>query len=235
MTPYDTLLHSASGEIIHSSDMIALQFKTTVWQVHTLLIPICCSNLATLIPYTIWYLLQSYSTLPFLEIYPPLWGVHTFHQSAEIWFYLLYTIISKNPPFLSDSIRSIDQLFRLHQTFPCYQTLQYYYRKYPIPCANPYIPLISCNLILYIIHYHFENLPLFSDSIQSINQLFHLHQTCSHDQTLHYFFQKYPSPLCKSIHSIDQLQSDSIDLTPSFRNISPCWVIPYNLFISCFI
>ena len=26
----------------------------------------------------------------------------------------------------------------------------------PLHCANPYIPLISCNLILLIIHYHFK-------------------------------------------------------------------------------
>ena len=85
--------------------------------------------------------------------------IHTFHQSAAIWFYTFDTIISKNLPLLSDSIQSIDQLFHLNQTRPCYQTLYYYYRKYPTPCANPYIPLISCNLILLIIRYHFEKYP----------------------------------------------------------------------------
>ena len=120
--------------------------------------------------------------------------IHTFHLSAAIWFYWFYTIISKNIPLLSDSIQSIDQLFHLHHNCPFYQTIHYYYLKYTTPCANPYIPLISCNLILYIIHYHFENLLLLSDSIQSINQMFHLHQTCPHDQTLHYFFKNTPAP-----------------------------------------
>ena len=100
--------------------------------------------------------------------------IHTFHWSAAILFYWLYTIISKNTPLLSDSIQYIDQLFHLNHTCPC----------------------------------------------------------C---QTLHYYFRKYPTPLWKSIHSIDQLQSDSIDYTLSFRKISPCWVIPYNILISCFI
>ena len=100
--------------------------------------------------------------------------IHTFHQSAAIWLYWLYTIISKNLPLLSDSIKSIDQLFHLNQTCPCYQTL-------------------------------------------------------------HYYFRKYPTPLCKSIHSINQLQSDSIDYTLSFQKIYPYWVNPYNLLISCFI
>ena len=99
--------------------------------------------------------------------------VHTFHWSAAIWFYRFYTIISENLPLLSDSIQYIDQLFHLLQTSPCYQTLHYYYRK-------------------------------------------------------------YPTPLCKPIHSIDQLQSDSIYFTLSFRKISLHWVILYNLLISCF-
>ena len=78
-------------------------------------------------------------------------------------------------------------------------------------------------------------LPLLSDSIQSIDQLFHLLHTCPCYQTLLYYFRKIPTPMCKSIHSIDQLQSDSIDYTLSFRKISPCLVIPYKLLISCFI
>ena len=36
ITPYDTLLHSPSGKLIHSSNTLALQFKTTVWRVRTL-------------------------------------------------------------------------------------------------------------------------------------------------------------------------------------------------------
>ena len=48
-----------------------------------------------------------------------------------------------------------------------------------------------------------KNLPLLSDTIQYIDQLFHLNQTCLCYQNLHYYFQKYPTPLCKSIHSID--------------------------------
>ena len=160
-TPYNTLLHLPSGELVYYSNTLSLQFKTTVWQVHTLLVPIGRPSFATLIPYTIRYLLQSYdlafwiphrarpcnlfiscnlhyhfekshpnrqlhsiyrsavlftadfslqseSTLLFSEINPPIWGVHTFYQSAAIWFYWLYTIISKNLPLLIDSIQSID-------------------------------------------------------------------------------------------------------------------------------
>ena len=69
----------------------------------------------------------------------------------------------------------------------------------PPHCANPYIPSISCKRILLIIHYH-------------------LHQTCPCYQTLHYHFRKCPTPLCKSIHSINQLQTDSIDYTLSFTS-----------------
>ena len=67
----------------------------------------------------------------------------------------------------------------------------------PPHCTNPYIPSISCKRILLIIHYH-------------------LHQTCPYYQNLHYHFRKCPTPLCKSLHSIDQLQTDSIDYTLSF-------------------
>ena len=118
--------------------------------------------------------LQSCSTTWFSKIPCLSVWVHTLHQSAAIWFYWFYNIISKD-------------------------------------------------------------IPLLSDSIQSIDQLFHLNHTCLFYQTLHYYFRKYPTPLCKSIHSINQLQSDSIDYTLSFRKISPCWVIPYKLLISCFI
>ena len=44
-----------------------------------------------------------------------------------------------------------------------------------------------------------------------------------------------PTPLCKSIHSIDHLQSDYIDFTLKFCKIPPCWVIQYNISIRCFI
>ena len=64
----------------------------------------------------------------------------------------------------------------------------------PPHCANPYIPSISCKRILLIIHYH-------------------LHHTCQCYQTLHYHYRKCPTPLCKSLHYIDQLQTDSIDYT----------------------
>ena len=61
MTPYNTLLHSPLGKFKHSSNTIALPFKMTVWWFHTLLIPICRLTFATLVPYTIQYLLQSYN------------------------------------------------------------------------------------------------------------------------------------------------------------------------------
>ena len=59
VTPYNTLLHSPLGEFIHSSNTIDLPFKMTVWWFHTLLIPICRPTFATLVSYTIQYLLQS--------------------------------------------------------------------------------------------------------------------------------------------------------------------------------
>ena len=113
------------------------------------------------------------STLLFSKMSHPTVQIHTFHRSAAIWFYWLFNIISKNLHLLSDSIQSIDQLFRWNKTSPCYQTLHYYYRK-------------------------------------------------------------SPTLLCKSIHSIDQLQSDYIYFTLTFRKISLCWVIPYYISISCF-
>ena len=61
MTPYNMTIYSPSGEFIHSSDTIDLPFKTTVWWVHILLIPIFQPTFATSIPYTIRYLLQSYN------------------------------------------------------------------------------------------------------------------------------------------------------------------------------
>ena len=80
-----------------------------------------------------------------------------------------------------------------------------------------------------------KNLPLLIDSILSIDQLFHLDNTCPYDKTLHYHFLKSPTTLCKSIHSINHLQYNSIDFTLIFRKISHFWVIPYNKPISCFI
>ena len=44
--------------------------------------------------------------------------------------------------------------------------------------------------------------------MKSIDQLCHLHQTCPCYKTLHYYLRKWPTPLCKFIHSIHQLQSD---------------------------
>ena len=55
---------------IHSINIIFLQFKMTVWSFHSLLIAICCPTFATLIPYNIQYLLQSYN----LSICIPLVG-----------------------------------------------------------------------------------------------------------------------------------------------------------------
>ena len=76
---------------------------------------------------------------------------------------------------------------------------------------------------------------MLSYSIQYIEQLFHLHQTFPHNQTLNFNLRKKRTSLCKSIHSIDQLQSYSVDFTLTFRKISPCLVIPYYLSISWFI
>ena len=61
MTPYNTLLNSLLGDFIHYSKKIALKYKVTVWWFHMLLIPICCPTFATLVTYTIQYILQSYN------------------------------------------------------------------------------------------------------------------------------------------------------------------------------
>ena len=119
------------------------------------------------------------STLLFLEIPHPPVKINTFHRSAAIWFYWLYNIISKNLPLLSESIQYINQLFHLHHTCPWYQIYTTIFENAPSHCANPYIPLISCNMIILIIHYHKKNLPLLSDSILLINKLFHLHLICT--------------------------------------------------------
>ena len=58
--------------------------------------------------------------------------------------------------------------------------------------------------------------------IQSVYQLYCLHQTCPYNHTLHYYFRKSTPPFKYSIHSINHLQSDSIECTLSFRKISPC-------------
>ena len=57
----------------------------------------------------------------------------------------------------------------------------------PPHSANTYIPSISCNLILLIIHYHKKNLPLLSDSILLTNQLFHLHLICTFPPVNYYY------------------------------------------------
>ena len=63
--------------------------------------------------------LLSDSTLLFSKMPNPTVQIHTFHRSAAIWFYWLYTII-KNLPLLSDFILLTNQLFHLHLicTFP---------------------------------------------------------------------------------------------------------------------
>ena len=123
-----------------------------------------------------------------------------------------------------NSIKSIDQLFHLHQTCPCYQTLRYYFRKCPTPlCKSIHsIDQLQTDYAIYrsavIYTIISKDLFLTGKSIKSIDQLLHLHQTCPCYQTLHYHFRKFPTPLYKFIHSIDQLQTDSIDYTLSFTS-----------------
>ena len=140
--------------------------------------------------------LLSDSTLLYSKITQPPVQIHTFHWSAEIWFYWLYTIISKNIPLLSGSIQSIDQLFHLHQTCPLNQTLNYNY-----PPVQVYTFHWLAEIWLYWFYTNIsKNIPFLSDSILSINQLFRLHLICPYNQTLHYHFRKFLVSLCESIH-----------------------------------
>ena len=111
-----------------------------------------------------------------------------------------------------------------HQTCPCCQTLHYYFRKCPIPLCKSIHSInqlqtdyaIHRSAVIYTIIS--KDLTLTRKSIKSIDQLFRLYQTCPCYQTLHYHFRKCPTPLCKSIHSIDQMQTDSIYCTLSFTS-----------------
>ena len=63
-------------------------------------------------------------------------------------------------------------------------------KKKPPHCESPYISSISCNLILLILHYYLEKSPFLIYFIQSIDQLFHVHQICPYNQNLYYHFWK---------------------------------------------
>ena len=98
---------------------------------------------------------------------------------------------------------------------------------------------MSYNIIKLILHYHFKNLSLMSDSIQSIYQVINYHHTCPYDhtlhyppynQTLHYHFIKIITPLVDSIQSIIQLQSDWTDSILSFQYIYITLVLTIRLY-----
>ena len=103
---------------------------------------------------------------------------------------------------MSDSIQAIDQLFHSHHTCTCYQTLHYYLRKYPTPlCKSIHsIDQLQYDSIDFTLSFQ-KNLPLLSDSIQSIDHMFHLKNICPYNQTLHYHFRKLLASLCESINS----------------------------------
>ena len=71
-----------------------------------------------------------------------------------------------------------------------------------IPCNL----LISCN-----IHYHSENITLTGKSIQSVNQLYYLQQTCPYNQTINYYFRK-STPTFRSTYILS-ISCDMIILT----------------------
>ena len=116
-------------------------------------------------------------------------------------------------------MKSIDQLFQLHQTCPCYQTLHYYFRKCPTPLCKSIHSIYQLQTD-YAIYRSAVYYTIISKNkyIKSIDHLFHLYQTFPCYQTLHYHFRKCPTPLCKSIPSIDQLLTYFIDYTLSFTS-----------------
>ena len=143
MTPYNTLLNYPSGEIIHSSDTLALQIKMAVSRVHTLPIQVRRPTFAASIPYTIQYLLQSYSTLLFLEITPPFEkSIHSIYplKSDSIDFTLSFLKIS---PCLVIPYKLLISYFIYIRLFPAIRLYTTIIKNTPSPCANPYIPLIS--------------------------------------------------------------------------------------------
>ena len=105
--------------------------------------------------------LQSDYTLLFSKKFHPPVQVQTFHQSAVIWFYWLYTIILRNLSLLSDSMQSIDKLFRLHQTCSYNQTLHDHFIEFLASLCESMHYSIICNLILLILHSYFEKYIIF--------------------------------------------------------------------------
>ena len=153
----------------------------------------------------------------------PIRRVHTFQRYAR-------SIIKNGclaSPYVADSDLSSNfrDLNPIHHTIPStiilYTTIFGNHQPPPFEESIHSIDQLQSDSIDYTLSF-LKISPFLSDSIQYIDQLFHLHHNWPCYQTLHYYFRKYPTPLCKSIHSIDQLQSDSIDFTLSFRNISPC-------------
>ena len=107
----------------------------------------------------------------------------------------------------------------IHHTIPS-TIIQYCYLHPPVRRVYAiYWSPVICTIIFEISH------PT-GKSITSINKLFHLHQTCPCYQTIHYYFRKCPTALCKSIYSIYQLQTDYA----IYRSAVICTIISKYLF-----
>ena len=104
----------------------------------------------------------------------------------------------------------------------------------PPPCANPYIPLISCNLIPLIIHYHFKKSTLIEwiHIIYLSDVSFTSYLSLLLDSTL-LFFGNTPPP-CANPY-IPLISCNMILFIIHYHFKKYYWVNPYNLLISCFI
>ena len=144
-------------------------------------------------------------------------------------------MFSINISLLSGYIQSIGRLFCLHLICPYNQTLHYHFRNSPLPCASPYILLYYAIWLywFYTINFYKYLLVGWFHTIYLSDVSFTLDLLLLSDSTLSFY--KIPPHLGESIHSIDPLQSDYIDFTLSFQKISPCWLIPFNISIRCFI
>ena len=136
---------------------------------------------------------------------------------------------------MSGYIQSIGRLFCLHLICPYNQTLHYHFRNSPLPCASPYILLYYVIWLywFYTIIFYKYLLVGWYHTIYLSDVSFTLDLLLLSDSTLSFY--KIPPHLGESIHSIDPLKYDSIDFTLSFQKISPCWLIPFNISIRCFI
>ena len=79
------------------------------------------------------------------------------------------------------------------------------------------------------------NIPLFSDSMKSTYHMFHLHNICPYNQTIHYHFRGKSAPMCKSTYSLIVCNMILLILHHYLQKIYPYLVIPYNVLMRRFV